>query len=37
VVGLVILAVLIAITFKGWWPYLWRDWLTSVDHKHWLA
>jgi cytochrome o ubiquinol oxidase subunit I len=33
VVGLVILAVLIAITFKGWWPYLWRDWLTSVDHK----
>src|SRR5262249_5080602 len=21
------------ITVKGWWPYLWRDWLTSVDHK----
>jgi len=18
---------------KGWWPYLWREWLTSVDHK----
>jgi cytochrome o ubiquinol oxidase subunit I len=33
VVGLVVLAVLIAITLKGWWPYLWRDWLTSVDHK----
>jgi cytochrome o ubiquinol oxidase subunit 1 len=33
VVGLVILAVLIAITMKGWWPYLWREWLTSVDHK----
>jgi cytochrome o ubiquinol oxidase subunit 1 len=21
------------VTFKGWWPYLWREWLTSVDHK----
>jgi cytochrome o ubiquinol oxidase subunit 1 len=21
------------ITWKGWWPYLWREWLTSVDHK----
>jgi cytochrome o ubiquinol oxidase subunit 1 len=21
------------ITKKGWWPYLWREWLTSVDHK----
>ena len=19
--------------FKGWWPYLWREWITSVDHK----
>src|SRR5258708_38476139 len=28
-----ILAVLILITWKGWWPYLWREWLTSVDHK----
>jgi hypothetical protein len=33
VVGLVILGVLITITVKGWWPYLWREWLTSVDHK----
>ncbi|MGA8550524.1 MAG: cytochrome o ubiquinol oxidase subunit I [Stellaceae bacterium] len=33
VVGLVILAVLGLITVKGWWPYLWREWLTSVDHK----
>ncbi len=32
-VGLVILAVLGFVTVKGWWPYLWRDWLTSVDHK----
>ncbi len=21
------------ITLKGWWGYLWREWLTSVDHK----
>ncbi len=33
VVVLVILAVLAIITVKGWWPYLWREWLTSVDHK----
>ncbi len=33
VVGIVILAVLGIITVKGWWPYLWREWLTSVDHK----
>jgi cytochrome o ubiquinol oxidase subunit 1 len=28
-----ILAVLSLVTWKGWWPYLWREWLTSVDHK----
>jgi cytochrome o ubiquinol oxidase subunit 1 len=33
VVGLGILAVLGIITKKRWWPYLWREWLTSVDHK----
>src|SRR5579863_5288892 len=32
-VAIVILAVLVAVTLKGWWPYLWREWLTSVDHK----
>ncbi len=32
-VGLVILAVLALVTVKGWWPYLWREWITSVDHK----
>src|SRR6202007_1331362 len=21
------------ITLKGHWPYLWREWITSVDHK----
>ncbi len=33
VVGLVIAGVLAFITLKGWVPYLWRDWITSVDHK----
>ena len=33
VVLIVILAVLALVTVKGWWPYLWREWLTSVDHK----
>ena len=33
VVGIFILAVLGFVTTKGWWPYLWREWLTSVDHK----
>jgi len=30
---IVILAVLALITIKGWWPYLWGEWITSVDHK----
>src|SRR3954470_20733161 len=21
------------ITWKRWWPYLWTEWITSVDHK----
>jgi cytochrome o ubiquinol oxidase subunit 1 len=33
VVILIGLGVLILITVKGWWPYLWREWITSVDHK----
>ena len=33
VVLIVIMAVLGLITVKGWWPYLWREWITSVDHK----
>ena len=28
-----ILAVLSLITFKGWWPYLWNEWIKSTDHK----
>jgi cytochrome o ubiquinol oxidase subunit I len=33
VVGVVILGVLAWVTLKGWLPYLWREWITSVDHK----
>src|ERR1700723_4475093 len=32
-VGFVIFCVLALVTAKGWWPYLWREWITSVDHK----
>src|SRR6266436_4544728 len=32
-VGFVIFCVLALVTVKGWWPYLWREWITSVDHK----
>src|SRR5579863_4093463 len=28
-----ILAVLALVTLKGWWPYLWREWFASTDHK----
>ncbi len=31
--GLAILGVMIAITYFKKWGYLWREWLTSVDHK----
>src|ERR1700730_9039910 len=32
-IGVVLFAVLALVTVKGWWPYLWREWITSVDHK----
>ncbi len=32
-VGTVIIGVLAWVTLKGWLPYLWREWITSVDHK----
>src|SRR6202049_3167940 len=32
-VGAVIFGVLAWITLKGWLPYLWREWITSLDHK----
>ncbi len=35
--SLVVIVVLIGVAlytlWKGWWPSLWRDWITSVDHK----
>ena len=33
VVLLAIIAVLGWVTFKGYVPYLWREWITSTDHK----
>src|SRR5205807_5143281 len=33
VVVLIVLAVLAWIVLKGYLPYLWREWITSVDHK----
>ena len=33
VVALVILSVLGLVVLKGWLPYLWKEWITSVDHK----
>jgi cytochrome o ubiquinol oxidase subunit 1 len=29
----IILGLLAWITLRGYWPYLWREWFTSVDHK----
>jgi cytochrome o ubiquinol oxidase subunit I len=34
--SVVIIAVVLVlgwVTVKGYWPYLWREWITSVDHK----
>src|SRR4029077_9661162 len=33
VVVLVLAALLIWVWVKGYIPYLWREWITSVDHK----
>ena len=32
-VSVVIIGVLAWAALKGWLPYLWREWITSVDHK----
>jgi cytochrome o ubiquinol oxidase subunit 1 len=32
-VGAALFAVLAWVTLMGWLPYLWREWITSVDHK----
>ena len=33
-VVVIVLGVLAWVFLKGWFPYLWREWITSVDHKH---
>jgi cytochrome o ubiquinol oxidase subunit I len=33
IVGLVIAGVLMWVILAGYLPYLWREWITSVDHK----
>jgi cytochrome o ubiquinol oxidase subunit 1 len=33
VVIVIVAATLIYVAAKGWIPYLWREWITSVDHK----
>ncbi len=32
-VGLILAGILVTIVVKGWLPYLWEEWITSVDHK----
>src|SRR6202453_5076914 len=32
-VGIVLASIALLVTLKGAWPYLWREWITSVDHK----
>ena len=32
-VGVVLLSIIATIVLKGWLPYLWSEWITSVDHK----
>jgi cytochrome o ubiquinol oxidase subunit 1 len=33
IVMIALLATLAWVTVKGHWPYLWHEWITSVDHK----
>jgi cytochrome o ubiquinol oxidase subunit 1 len=33
IVGLILAGVLAYVAIRGWVPYLWREWITSVDHK----
>src|ERR1700741_3502634 len=32
-VGAILLSAFVLVTVKGWWPYLWKEWITSVGHK----
>jgi cytochrome o ubiquinol oxidase subunit 1 len=33
VVGFALVVIFLWVALKGWLPYLWREWITSVDHK----
>jgi cytochrome o ubiquinol oxidase subunit 1 len=33
IVGVSLAGVIALVLLKGWFPYLWREWITSVDHK----
>src|SRR5919202_4344242 len=33
IVALLLLGVIAWVVLKGYLPYLWREWITSVDHK----
>ncbi len=33
VVGLTVIGIFGLVIVKGWVPYLWREWITTVDHK----
>ena len=32
-VGVILFGVFVLVVVRGWLPYLWREWITSVDHK----
>ena len=32
-IGLTMIAIVVGITYFKKWGYLWREWLTTVDHK----
>ena len=33
IVGAILFGVIVTVLVKGWAPYLWREWITTVDHK----
>src|SRR6202166_1993819 len=33
VVGLMLAGVVVRVILKGYAPYIWKEWITSVDHK----
>ena len=33
IVVVIVLGILVFVAVKGWVPYLWKEWITSVDHK----